>query len=63
MLRILCMPATGRAIRISSMFMLPAATTSPHHLEQTLSQLESFLGLSKRKRTPTTKFVEAASPQ
>jgi hypothetical protein len=56
------MPATGMGIRIS-MFMLPAATTSPHHLEQTLSQLESFLGSRNASGPPTTNFVEAASPQ
>jgi AcrR family transcriptional regulator len=32
----------------SGMFMLPSATTTPRHLEQALSQLESFIGIGKR---------------
>jgi AcrR family transcriptional regulator len=32
----------------SGMFMLPSATTTPRHLEQALSQLESFIGIEKR---------------
>jgi hypothetical protein len=32
----------------SGMFMLPSATTTPRHLEQALSQLESFIGIGRR---------------
>jgi AcrR family transcriptional regulator len=34
----------------SGMFMLPAATTTPRHLEQALNQLEKFIGIGKRRK-------------
>jgi hypothetical protein len=32
------------------MFMLPSATTTPQRIEQSLTQLERFLGINKRGR-------------
>jgi AcrR family transcriptional regulator len=43
-------PAATAALVVatfSGMFMLPSATTTPRHLEQALSQLESFIGIGK----------------
>jgi AcrR family transcriptional regulator len=34
----------------SGMFMLPAATTTPRHLDQALNQLEKFIGIGKRRK-------------